>query len=64
MAIFKIIFNGEEQDEEFSTYEEAEDCAHDLVGAYHEGGETMELSNPGDYPYNPDDDPDYEIIEK
>ena len=64
MAIFKIIFNGEEQDEEFSTYEEAEDCARDLVGAYHEGGETMELSNPGDYPYNPDDDPDYEIIEK
>lgn len=64
MAAFKIIFNGDEQDEEFSTYEDAEDFAHDLVGAYHEGCETMELSNPGDYPYNPDDDPDYEIIEK
>lgn len=64
MAKYKIIFNGEEQDEVFDTYEEAEDYAHDLVGAYHEGGEILELSNPGDYPYDPEVEPDYEIIEE
>ncbi len=64
MAKYKIIFNGEEQDEVFDTYEEAEDYAHDLVGTYHEGGEILELSNPGDYPYDPEVEPDYEIIEE
>ncbi len=64
MAKYKIIFNGEEQDEVFSTYDEAEDYAHDQVGAYHEGGETLEWSNPGDYPYAPDEEPDSEIVEE
>lgn len=27
------------------------------------GGEILEMSNPGDYPYDPSDEPDYEIIE-
>lgn len=64
MAKFKIIFEGEEQDEVFDSYDAALDAAHDLVGAYHEGGEVLELSNPGDYPYNPNHEPEYEIIEE
>ena len=34
-----------------------------LVSCYHTGGEILELSNPGDYPYDPDDEPEYEIVE-
>ena len=64
MSIFKIIFNGEEQDEVFDSYDEAEDAARDMVGEWHEGGEILELSNPGDYPYDPYDSPDYEIVEE
>ncbi len=64
MAKYKIIFNGEEQDEVFDTYDDALDAANDLVGAYHEGGEILELSNPGDYPYDPTVEPEYEIVEE
>lgn len=63
MEKYKVVFEGEEQDEVFSTYEDAEDYAHDLVNAYHTGGEILELSNPGDYPYDPRIEPEYKIIE-
>lgn len=63
MANYKIVFEGDEQDEVFSTYEEAEEYALYLVSCYHTGGETLEMSNPGDYPYDPSDEPEYEIIE-
>ena len=63
MTKYKIIFEGEEQDEVFDTYEEAQDHALYLASCYHRGGEILELSNPGDYPYDPEDEPDYEIIE-
>lgn len=63
MAKYKIIFEGEEQDEVFDTYEEADDYATDLVSSYHEGGEILEMSNPGDYPYDPEYEPECEIIE-
>lgn len=64
MSLFKIIFGGEKQDEEFDSYESAQDYALYLLSCFHTGGETLELSNPGDYPYDPDDEPDYEIIEE
>lgn len=64
MSKYKIIFEGEELDEAFDTYEEADDYALYMVSCYHEGGEILELSNPGDYPYDPDDEPDYEITEE
>lgn len=64
MARYKIIFGGEEQDEVFSTYDEAARRADDMIAEYHEGGEILELSNPGDYPYDPDVDPDCEIVEE
>ena len=34
-----------------------------LVSCYHTGGEILEMRNPGDYPYDPDDEPEYEIVE-
>ena len=63
MANYKIIFDGEEQTEIYSTYEAAENYALYLLSCYHTGGEELEMSNPGDYPYDPDDEPEYEIIE-
>ena len=63
MSNYKVVFEGEEQDEMFATYEEAEEHALYLVSCYHTGGEILEMSNPGDYPYDPDDEPEYEIIE-
>lgn len=64
MAEYKIIINGDEQDEVFDTYEDADDYAQrELIPCYHEGGETLEMSNPGDYPYDPEDEPEYEIVE-
>lgn len=63
MSNYKIIFEGDEQNEVFSTYDEAEQYALYLISCYHTGGEILEMSNPGDYPYYPDDEPEYEIIE-
>ena len=63
MANYKIIFNGDEQDEVFSSYEEANDYALYLVSCDHTGREILEMSNPGDYQYDPNDEPEYEIVE-
>ena len=63
MANYKVVFEGDEQNEVFRTYEEAEQYALYLVSCYHSGGETFEMSNPGDYPYDPSDNPEYDIIE-
>lgn len=68
MPKFKVVINyqngdTDERDELYDSYEEAEYAACDYIGAWHVGGETLELSNPGDYPYNPDDEPDFDIIE-
>lgn len=64
MSKFKIIFMGEEEDEIFDTYEAADEYALYLSSCYHEGGRVLEMSNPGDYPYDPDDEPEYEIVEE
>ena len=66
MARFKIIFDGEELDEVFSTEEEAEDYALYLCSCSRTGAETIHWSNPRDYDYDEDafKDPKYEIIEE
>lgn len=65
MVKYKIILDGEEQDEVFSTEEDAEEYALYLCGCSREGAEILHLSNPGDYDYDEDEFeyPDYEIIE-
>jgi len=68
MPKYKIIIqysNGtsEEEDDVFYTEEDAEEYAHYLVSCSREGAETLNLSNPGDYPLDDYADPDFEIIE-
>ena len=54
----------EELDDEFSfdTEEEAEEYGNYLVGCTRTGAETMNLSNPGDYPLDDYEDPDFEVV--
>ena len=65
MAKYKIVFDGDEEDEIFDSEEEAEEYALYLCSCARTGAEILNLSNPGDYEYDEDDfeDPDYEIIE-
>ena len=53
----------EEQDEVFDTEEDAEEYANYLVSCSQVGAEILNLSNPGDYPLDDYEDPDFEIIE-
>ena len=69
MPKFKVVItysNGDTDniDELFDSYEEAEEAALEYISNWHAGGEVLELSNPGDYPYEPDDEPDYDIFEE
>ena len=65
MAKYKIIFDGEEEDELFDTEEEAEEYALYLCSCKRTGAEILHWSNPGDYDYDEDDfdEGEYEIIE-
>ena len=60
---YKVCFDGEVEDEEYDSYSDALYVAGELSGSYHLGGEILEMSNLGDYPYDPDDEPDMEIVE-
>lgn len=53
----------EEEDELFDTYDEAEDYGLECCGNYKHGAEMLNLSNPGDYPLDDDDELEYEVIE-
>ncbi|MGN0344335.1 MAG: hypothetical protein ACI4EC_05160 [Lachnospiraceae bacterium] len=65
MAKYKVIFDGEEEEEIFATEEDAEEYALYLRSCTREGAEILHMSNPGDYDYDEDEfeSPDYEIIE-
>lgn len=68
MSLFKVLLhyaNGEseEDDEVFTTEQEAEDHGSYLLACCSEGAETLHLSNPGDYPNEDSDDVDFEVIE-
>jgi len=65
MAKFKVIFDGEEQDEVFSSEYAAEEYALYLRSCSRTGAEILHMSNPGDYDYDEDtfEPPDYEIVE-
>ena len=65
MTKYKVLFDGEMQDEVFDSYEAAKEYALYLCSCSRTGAEILNLSNPGDYPYDEDsfEDPEYEIIE-
>ena len=42
-------------DGEFDSEEEAADAACEAISAWEVGGEVLNMSNPGDYPYDEDD---------
>ena len=68
MSKFKIIMvypdgDSEEQDDVFDTEEEANEYGLYLVGCTREGAEILNLSNPGDFPLDDYEEPDFEIIE-
>ena len=60
---YKIIFEGEEQDEIFDTEQAAEDYALYLCACCEQGAEDLHMNNPGDYEDEECDEPEYEIIE-
>lgn len=65
MSKYKLIYEGEQQDEEFDTEKEADDYALYLSSCSDLGAELLNLSNPGDYDSFDsyyDDELDYEII--
>ena len=65
MARFKVIFDGEELDEVFTSESAAEEYALYLRSCSRTGAEILHMSNPGDYDYDEDtfEPPDYEIVE-
>ncbi len=63
MAKFKVLFDGEYEDEIFNTEEDAEEYALYMCSCFREGAEILHMSNPGDYDEDDYEDPDYEIVE-
>lgn len=65
MTKYKIVFDGEEDDEIFDTYEQAEERALYLCSCTQQGAEILNMSNPGDYEYDEEnwENPEYQIIE-
>ena len=53
----------EEDDEIFDDRESAEEHGAYMCSCYSLGGEILNMSNPGDYPLDDDDDADFEVIE-
>lgn len=53
----------EEEDELYDSEEQAEEAGNYSCSCYREGREILNLSNPGDYPLDDDDDCDFDVIE-
>lgn len=47
----------------FSSEEAAEEAALYAIGCYHTGGEILNMSNPGDYEYDENEDVEFEVVE-
>lgn len=65
MTKFKILFDGEYEDDVFDTEEAAVNYALYLRSCSRQGAEDLHMSNPGDYDFDEDnfEYPDYEIVE-
>ena len=44
------------------SYDSAREYAKDWISDYHTGSEILEMSNPGDYPYDEDEKVRYRVI--
>ena len=62
MTKYKVLFNGDYEDEIFDTEEDAQEHASYLASCARLGAEILHMSNPGDYDVDDYDD-DYEIVE-
>ncbi|MBR4868258.1 MAG: hypothetical protein IKU10_03795 [Clostridia bacterium] len=64
MSKYRVLFDGELEDEIFNTEEDAEEYGLYLQSCASEGAEIFHMSNPGDYDYNEDtfEAPDYEVV--
>ena len=67
-SMFKVVMRypdgtEEEEDEVFETEAEADEHGLYMCSCYKQGGEILNMSNPGDYPLDEDDEADFEIIE-
>jgi hypothetical protein len=64
MGYYKVVMKyssgDEEYDEEFDTFEEANEYGEYLVGCSAQGAAELSMSNPGDS--DGYDDPDFEIV--
>lgn len=66
MSEYKIKWDsGDEDEETFASYEDADEMAQYYQACADDGAETLNLSNPGDWPYDEDEfeRPGYEIVE-
>ena len=63
--MYKIIFDGYEEEDLYETEEEAEAAAEVMIDNWHAGSVDLYLSNPGDFLEEGGDDPEpeYEIVE-
>ena len=63
MIKYRVIFEGEPEDELYDTMEEAEDAAAYSCSCASQGAEILNLSNPGDYDFDENEEYEYEIEE-
>lgn len=72
MAKYKIIYNwsdgSNDEDDNYGAFYESEEAAEEAaiygLSCAKQGGEILEMSNPGDYPFNEGDyeEDDFEIV--
>lgn len=53
----------EQPEEVFDSEDAAREFGYQWISDYHQGGEVLHMSNPGDYPLNEDEEVDLEVIE-
>lgn len=65
MSKYKLIFDGELEEDVFDSAKEADAYGLYLQSCVHEGAEILHMSNPGDYEYDEDscEAPEYTVVE-
>lgn len=65
MSKYKVLFDGELEDDVFDSEEAADEHGLYLCSCSRLGAEILHMSNPGDYEYDKDtfEEPEYTIVE-